>query len=190
MDSDDISLPSRFENQITYLNAFTEVDVVAGWTEEFIESDGKQPEITVVKYCPTEHGRIVSALRWSNCVANPTLIFRKSCWVSAGGFPDFKEINEDYLFYLRLIRGGAIFSCIPEIVLKVRINPEQRKRRRGFNILKSDLIFRFATLREGHIGIGANLIAIPLILLRRLAPAAAGERMQYIWRYISKFLHS
>ncbi len=188
MDSDDVCVPTRLEKQVEFLRKCPDVDVVAGWTEEFFSAE--QERQPIVKYCPTSHKDIVAALKWTNCVANPTLMFGKRVWQSAGGFGDFRNINEDYLFYLRAIRCGAVFACIPEVLLRVRITSDQRHRRKGMKVLSSDLRFRYTAWKEGHVGLGTNLVATTMIVFRRLAPRQVDLILHRVWRRFAKFLYA
>lgn len=186
MDSDDVCTPTRLEKQMAFLRQAPHVDVLAGWTEEFFEGMGNTNPI--VKYCPRDHAAIAASLRWTNCVANPTLIIRRSAWRAVGGFGDDRDINEDYLFFLRLLRTGAVFACLPEVVLKVRISPQQRLRRNGLRVLRSDLRFRYVAWREGHIDFVTTCLATMLITLRRLAPPQADLLLHRVWRRLARNL--
>jgi glycosyltransferase involved in cell wall biosynthesis len=188
MDSDDICLPNRFLLQVDFMEKNPNVDVLAGLTEEFFDDDSDHSEY--IKFSPCEHNEIVSALQISNCIANPTLFFKKECWSRVGGFPDFKLINEDYLFYYRLIAAGAIFASLPQVVLKVRLNAAQQRRRRGFRLLMIDIKFRIIAFKEGHVSFLKSVIVIFLLCVRRLAPPFVGSFMQKIWRKVGRHLFS
>lgn len=189
MDSDDICTLDRFEKQMRVLEKAPQIGLIAGVTEEFFDGPKEKSDSAVIKTCPCSHNDIARALQWSNCVANPTIIFKKSAWREVGGFPPYRDINEDYLFYLRLIAEGVIFHCVPDIVLRVRISDAQRARRRGFSILKSDFVFRLAAFRAGYIGFLPTVAILPLLILRRLAPPSMGAWLQIGWRHIAKHIH-
>ncbi len=189
MDSDDICVPDRFEKQLAFLVQHPLVDILAGRSEEFFFDGTSLSEVGVVKYCPLDHGAIASALRWTNCVANPTIIFRKSVWSKVGGFPDYRDLNEDYLFYLRALSGGATFACIPDVVLKVRITSEQRKRRSGMRLLIADYRFRIYAWKKGYIGFLPTAVMLVMLTIRRLLPGRTGVFMQAIWRMAGKMIY-
>jgi glycosyltransferase involved in cell wall biosynthesis len=187
MDSDDVCLPDRLEVQSEFLGKNPDIDIVASWTQEFEDDDLQKQWI---KFTPTSHRDIVKALRWSNCVANPTIVFRKSAWETVGMMPNFRQMNEDYLFFLRLYSAGFKFACIPKVLVRVRIDARQRQRRKGFRLLMEDLRFRWASYREGHLSLGTTAIGICLISARRLAPAAAQSHLQAAWRRLGRILYS
>lgn len=186
MDSDDLCLPQRLQVQAEFLTDNPGIDVVASWSQEF--EDG-QPQARRIKYTPTGHEAIRKALRWSNCVANPTIVFRKSAWDAVGRIPGFRHMNEDYLFFLRLCSAGFKFACIPEVLLLVRIDDRQRQRRRGFRLLMDDLRFRWSSYKEGHLSLGATAAAMVMISARRLAPAAAQAHLQAGWRRLGRKMY-
>jgi glycosyltransferase involved in cell wall biosynthesis len=188
MDSDDISLPNRLAVQAAFLQENSGVDVSATLTEEFDEDD-HPGAAAIVKTCPESHEGIHKALRLSNCVANPTLLFRKAYWNQVGGFPDFREINEDYLFYFRLISAGAKFACLPVVLLRVRIGRQQRLRRKGIKILMSDVRFRLTVYREGHLGFFWTAFPLLLIAVRRMLPPYFEKSAQAVWRRFSHTIH-
>lgn len=188
MDSDDISLPNRLSAQAGFLEQHEDVDVLAALTVEFDEEDTSGQRGTV-KSCPQSHADIHKALRLSNCVANPTLLFRKALWSRVGGFPDFREINEDYLFYFRLIAAGAKFACLPLVLLKVRIGNQQRLRRKGLKVFISDARFRLALYRERHLGLGWTFFPLMLIGVRRMLPPYFDKFAQALWRRVSHAIH-
>ena len=41
MDSDDISIPTRFEEQLSYFNYYKNIDIVGGDITEFIDDETK-----------------------------------------------------------------------------------------------------------------------------------------------------
>src|SRR5690606_27878747 len=73
MDADDISLPNRFLDQISFLLSHPEVDLVGGYMEEFNENSEK---IFIRKY-PLEHSKIRKYIARASPLSHPTVIFRK-----------------------------------------------------------------------------------------------------------------
>lgn len=188
MDSDDISHPERLEIQTSFLRKNPDIDLVATLSTEF-EDVSQCIDIGVIKSCPEFHAGIQKALLFSNCVTNPTIVFRKSSWAIVGGFPDFREFNEDYLFYFRMISSGAKFACIQTPLLKVRISSVQRSRRRGVRLLAMDFRFRLTSYREGHVSLFWFLAPLFFVAIRRLLPAGLGRISQKIWRNLAIYLH-
>ncbi len=78
MDSDDISLPERFERQMAHLARHPEIDVLGCSLSEF-ESD---PDlITATKSSPAD---VTQYIKFRSPVNHATVIFRKSAVLAAG----------------------------------------------------------------------------------------------------------
>lgn len=111
MDSDDISLPTRFEKQIKYMEKHPECGVLGTWFKCFEKSD-----ITV---CHPEYIKIFDILNDKH-VGNPTVMIRKSVMDKY----DFKyntDYNwcEDFELWSRMIFVTEIHN-LPEILLHYR----------------------------------------------------------------------
>jgi hypothetical protein len=188
MDSDDIALPNRLDAQASFLQKNLNVDVLATLTEEFVDDDTARTH-AITKTCPQSHFKIRTALKLSNCVANPTLLLKKEYWNKVGGFPDFRDINEDYLFFLRLISAGATFACLQVPLVRVRISQKQRNRRLGYKLYQADIRFRFLAYREGHLSMFWVIFPLILIAVRRFVPTCLNEIVHATWRKTTRFIH-
>lgn len=179
MDSDDRALFSRFGILMGVFERNPELGFVTGWAREFDHASGRTLS---VKRCPESDAAIRRALRFTNVICNPACGFRKHWWSAVGGYPDYADINEDYLFCLRLVKAGCRFYCVQEPVLDFRIDQTMYGRRRGWKVFRSDLRFRAACFKEGHIGIFEVIIYTAAVAIRRLAPASIGLLIQRGWR--------
>lgn len=179
MDSDDVALPNRFSVLVDVFKTKPDIGFVCGWAREFDDATG----ITVsIKKCPERDRDIRKAIRFTNVICNPSCGFRKSQWETSGGFPDFRDINEDHLFYLRMAAAGCRFHCIQEVVLDFRMTSGLYARRRGWKVFKSDVRFRWHCVREGHNHWPEALLYLSFFAVRRFAPASLGRLMQKTWR--------
>ena len=123
MDSDDISLPSRFAIQLSYMESNPEV-IVCG---AFYEILGNQKTI----HLPVRNAEIRVALLWGNCLAHPSVIIRKNALIQSSVYYDAsKEPAEDYDLWVRLLPVGHIHN-IPEVLLKYRIHYSSVSRKRS-----------------------------------------------------------
>lgn len=116
MDSDDISLPIRFEEQIKFLEAHPDVDVCGG----FFRTIGSA--INLVQSYPIEDDEIKLAMMFFCPVANPTAMMRRSTVLEKKIFynEDFLYA-EDYDFWSRMVIAGCRFYNIPEVLLRYRV---------------------------------------------------------------------
>ena len=108
MDSDDISLPTRFERQIGYLLS-KDSDIVGGFIEEFDTVPGDLKKIRIV---PLTHKDIIRFGKWRQPMNHVTIVFRRKAYLSVGGYLSPRSV-EDYDLIYRLILGGARLANVP-----------------------------------------------------------------------------
>ncbi|MBR3148450.1 MAG: glycosyltransferase family 2 protein [Alphaproteobacteria bacterium] len=111
MDSDDISLPTRFAKQIEYMDAHHECGVLGTWFQCFGNSTAKvrHPErIKILNILHDQH------------VGHPTVMVRKSVMDNYGFYYDANYKHaEDFELWSRMVFVTEIRN-LPEILLKYR----------------------------------------------------------------------
>lgn len=118
MDADDISLPTRLQQQVEYLQKFKDVAVL-GSQIQFIDENGVKKGKPLI--CVTDSARIKWRFHFGNCMNHPTVMFRKSI-VDRSDFYDPEYVHaEDYELWLRLSRKYA-FDNLPQVLLKYRVH--------------------------------------------------------------------
>ena len=128
MDSDDISLPYRFEKQLLFLNANSEVSLLGGWYKQYDKD---------MEYCLTERKVPVSfdEIKLFAMTRTPfnhvTAVFKKQSLVDIGGYPEIMGYMEDWLVALCLINKGFKIKNIPEYLVHVRGGTDFLDRRGG-----------------------------------------------------------
>lgn len=135
MDSDDISLPDRFEKQMKCFEEDHELAVVGGMITEFVDS----PEHVVSKRILPLDDSGIKRFMQSRCGVNHvTVVMKKSELLRAGNYQqDFKQ--EDYYLWARMVEAGCKFRNIPDIVVNVRSGRDQFARRGGMAYYKDVL---------------------------------------------------
>ena len=123
MDHDDISLPTRFEKQVAYLDAHPECGVVSCWYEHF-------PNLKVKKK-PENNKQIINALRNSCPILHPASMLRKVVLIKNKIHYE-KEFSpsEDYALWCRLI-GKTEFYNIQEVLFKYRDHAANESKKSG-----------------------------------------------------------
>lgn len=168
MDSDDVCYPNRFELQLDRL-ASSAADIVVGWQSEF-ENDDEQ-NIVAIKRCPTDPDELKRSLKFRCLIPNPSIMFRRDLFLQAGGYGDYRKINEDHELFIRLAMAGARFEVIEQVLINVRIDPDQRSRR-GVSVLMDDYRFRIGLYRSNYYNM-AELVWYGLLITGfRLLPSA------------------
>jgi len=166
MDSDDISLPNRFEKELNIFNTYSNVDIVGSWQEEFIEGTNS----TFIKKCPMLDCEIKKSLKFRCLLPNPSIMLKKKKFLMVGGYDEDLSIGEDHILFVKLAIQGANFYCIQEPLIKVRINKAQRKRRSGLTAIKNDYMLRKKLYKLNYITHYEFVISSLMFFFFRLAP--------------------
>ena len=134
MDSDDISLPDRFEKQIKFLENHPDVSIVGGQMTEFIDTPDNVVGRRIV---PLDNDSIYSYMK-SRCAMNHvTVMFRKQDILKAGNYQDWFW-NEDYYLWVRMMINNCKFANLPDILVNVRSGKDQYARRGGMKYFQSE----------------------------------------------------
>ena len=145
-DSDDISLPSRFTEQLDFLALNPEVAAVGAWVEEFERGGHDGGALRVVPANPAE---LAGFSKLRNPLNHPTVMFRRSVVLQVGGYQQ-EAAFEDYSLWLRLMRHGAQLANIPKVLVKMRAGAGQTQRRMGLRYAAHELQFAAKFLKLGH----------------------------------------
>jgi GT2 family glycosyltransferase len=133
MDADDISRPDRFEKQLPLLEAGADI-VGSGLYEMGASVDdlvgGRTP--------PTDPAQIRRVIRFRDPFNHPTVVYRKSAVLGAGGYTDM-ALMEDYLLFTRMVEAGARPANLAEPLVYYRVGAGAYARRGGRELLRSEL---------------------------------------------------
>jgi glycosyltransferase involved in cell wall biosynthesis len=138
IDSDDLMEPQRLELQKLYLDSHGTIDCVGSQIIK-IDTNGRAIGRSYLPELPAE---ISNMLPFRNCIAHPSVMFRKSSVTSIGGY--LSEFNgcEDYDLWLRMDKGNNLKNM--EIALtSYRIWPKQTT-----NLLSDNLLSKLKIARE------------------------------------------
>jgi len=111
MDSDDISLPERFEKQVKFLDERKDISVLGGWHEYF-------PKTKIIQTIKTP--KFLDFL-FFNRISHPTVMFRRLDFekYNLRYKPDYK--CEDYELWSRAVRYLNFYN-LQEVLLKYRVH--------------------------------------------------------------------
>ena len=125
MDSDDISIPDRFEKQVEYLEQHKNIDVLGSNITEF----GENPEDVIsIKRMPNTHADIRAMLRRRTPICHVTAFIRKEKLLAAGGYQDLPYV-EDYYLWARMFVNSSQFASVDESLVLVRVGNGMLARR-------------------------------------------------------------
>ena len=118
MDSDDISVPERFEKQIAYIESHTDIDVLGTDIAEFDKSP--ENEQMRKRICPQKHDDIVKMSKTRNPMNHVTVCIKKSALEKCGGYETLLLL-EDYYLWLKMIAAGCKLENINDSLVYVRV---------------------------------------------------------------------
>lgn len=147
MDTDDISLPNRFEKQFKFIESNPEYDVIGS---NIIEFDDSTNEDISVRKVPEIHEEIVRYSKKRNPVNHVSVIFLKSSVLSVDSYQDCMYF-EDYYLWMRMINRGFKFYNVQENLVRVRAGLSFSSRRGNLKYIKNIINFENKVLKLGLI---------------------------------------
>lgn len=139
MDADDISMPDRFEKELAELVS-KELDIVGSNIAEFCDDPN---DIVACRVLPTDDDEIKKFMRQRCPFSHPSVMFKKSIVLKAGGYQHL-HYCEDYYLWVRMALAGAKMGNIDQNLVKMRINQDTYMRRSGKDYFNSHkTLFKF-----------------------------------------------
>ena len=140
MDSDDISLPYRFEKQMRVFDEHPEVGMVGGMITEFV---GSPNNIVDSRVLPLDNKGIYKMMQTRCGVNHVTVIIRKKDLMEAGNYSGrFRQ--EDFYLWARMMKNKVVIQNIPDVVVNVRSGADQFARRGGMKYFHEHMkVFKF-----------------------------------------------
>lgn len=117
MDSDDISLPERFEKQLEYI-VKNKLDLIGCMTKRIDMQENCIISIANKSYSPDI---IKRCLKYDCCIAHPTWLAKKIVFQKLNGYREMRAC-EDYDFLLRTIKSNFKVGICDSVQLLYREN--------------------------------------------------------------------
>lgn len=127
MDSDDISVPNRFEQQLTIMNNNPNVDIVGGDITEFIDDEFN---IVATRRVPCSDNDIKDYMKIRCAMNHVSVMYKKASVQNSGGYLDLFW-DEDYYLWIRMLEHNCIMANTGTVLVNVRTGFEMYKRRGG-----------------------------------------------------------
>ncbi len=115
MDSDDISLPDRFEKQIAFMQRNSDVAASSAALDEFDEMG----VVFSSRILPLTHEELAKFAKTRSPISHAAAVFRKSAVDAVGGYPPFKRSQDVALWSLLIVRGYRLAN-LPDKLFMVR----------------------------------------------------------------------
>ncbi len=167
MDSDDVSVFDRFEQQLRFFGKNSKVDIVGGDITEFIGNENN----IVGKRCVPVCDKDIKQCMKKRCAMNHvSVMFKKTAIQAAGGYQDWFW-NEDYYLWIRMQLNDAIFANTGTVLVNVRVGSEMYQRRGGKKYYTSEIGLQKYMLNHKMIGIWTFFInCLKRFIVQRVLP--------------------
>ena len=149
MDSDDVSVPDRFEQQLAYFAARPGTDIVGGDITEFI---GDEKNVVGRRCVPVSDAEIREYMKKRCAFNHVSVMYRKKAVQDAGGYLDWFW-NEDYYLWIRMQLSGCRFANTGTVLVNVRVGEEMYARRGGKKYFESECGLQKLMLKNKMIGV-------------------------------------
>lgn len=166
MDSDDLSLPGRFENQLRVFDEHPDVSVVGGWISEF---DNNPKDVISYRKLPQTDKELKRICQLRNPFNHMTVMFYKRDVLDAGGYQHF-YLFEDYWLWMRMIKNGVNFYNVQDVLVNVRGGTAMAARRGGWKYVKSEIRFQKQIWQMGLINLHVFLRNVCIRFSIRMIP--------------------
>ena len=138
VDTDDRSLPARFETQVCFLQQAPLVSVVGGMMREHNYTNTKTKSF--IRTMPLSHDDISRTARKRNPINHPTVVFRKNDIIASGNYGDYRFF-EDYELWARVILREHHLANIARILVETETDAGFFARRRGLSYIHYEIRF-------------------------------------------------
>jgi len=147
MDADDISLPQRFEKQISYFKINDHLEIMGSWISEFKSDDSI---IYAYRKTPLKGIELYEYAKKRNPLNHMTVMFKKKSVVSVGSYKTFLGF-EDYHLWIRMLMAGYKMENISDYLVNARAGDEMIVKRTGIKYLLNEYKFQIELLKLGFI---------------------------------------
>ena len=167
MDTDDISVPDRFELQLKMIKAHPDLMLVGGQVQEFA---GNSNNIVGYRKVPKSGELIRDFVKWRNPFNHPSVMINKVALEQVGGYIPFGNL-EDYYLWIRMISHNYSVSNIDNILVKMRVDDGMYNRRGKITNIKYFFRLRKFMYSKGLINRYEQLMGNIVIVLNIIAPS-------------------
>lgn len=127
MDTDDQSVPNRFQLQVDYLNRHPDIDVVGG-AMQIVDKNGTPKYI---KHTKLHHDEMLKQICWKCPLMHPTVMMRNTMFTVKGLSYDERFRNsQDIALWVDAIMAGCHLANVEDVLLNFT-EDEDVYRRRG-----------------------------------------------------------
>lgn len=146
MDSDDISMPTRCEKQLSFFENDPDLDIVGCPVMEFV---GTPNNIVGKRDVPLDNESIHKYNKRRDPFNHPTVMYRKSKVLKYGPYGDYRK-NQDTDLWIKLLSNGCKAANCPEYLLMFRFDEGTYKKRKSWVNTKLLIEIRRNAWKSGY----------------------------------------
>lgn len=146
MDSDDISLPTRCEKQLSLFESDPDLDIVGCPVIEFF---GTPDNVVGKRNVPIDNEAIHKYNRRRDPFNHPTVMYRKSKVMRYGPYSNYRK-NQDTDLWIKLLSNGCKAANYPEYLLMFRFDEGTYKKRKSWVNTKTLIKIRKKAWMNGY----------------------------------------
>ena len=176
-DSDDICVPTRFEQQLAYIASHPDTALVGGQIQEFETDHGQAYASRIVPEAQADIYRFAKA---RNPFNHMTVMFRKSVVLEAGNYQN-DQLYEDYALWIRMMMLSVPVANLPAVLVYARAGNNMFRRRGGWKYAWNEVQFQYGFYRKGFLSLPQLAINIASRAPVRLMP---NQARAFIYRQI------
>lgn len=166
MDSDDISVPNRFELQLKEIMQHPNLKLIGGQVKEFAN---KATNIVGYRRVPTTEKLILKFLKWRNPFNHPSVMINKKTLQKVGGYVPFGNL-EDYYLWVRIIAAKYHVCNLDKTLVKMRVDEGLYNRRGKVSNIRYFFILRNIMYQNGLVKKNEKLIGDILMTMNIVVP--------------------
>ena len=145
MDSDDYSMPERCERQLAEFEKDPGLDIVGCPVLEFA---GTVDNIVGKRTVPVTNEEISKFAKKRDPFNHPTVMYRKSAVLAAGGYSDYRK-NQDTDLWIRMLQNHAVCKNLEEPLFRFRFDGGTYKKRKSWTNTKTLIRIRYNAWKSG-----------------------------------------
>nr|WP_231129456.1 glycosyltransferase [Bifidobacterium choloepi] len=145
-----------------------------------LDNDYGRRKLGQVRLLPAEGEELRRYARMQSPVHHPSVVFRKSAVLAAGGYPEDAGRFEDYLLWARMMVGGAVFMNVPEPLVLYRADDGAFERRGGGQMFRDEWRLQRQFRREGFTTAWQFWRNVGTRAVYRLVPTSVREKAYHL----------
>ncbi|MCC4323955.1 glycosyltransferase [Limosilactobacillus reuteri] len=182
MDSDDISVPNRFEFQLKEILKNPNLAIVGGQIKEFalnINNVVGQREV------PISQNLICDFIKWRSPFNHPTVMLNKKIVKKVGGYISFGNL-EDYYLWTRIIANNYNVKNISDVLVYMRVDDGMYSRRGNIKNIKYFYKLRRYLRRKMLISTSEEFIGDVIMSINIILPVWIRKKIYTIFLHNDK----